>query len=699
MREPPRIEVDTPAAPASDAASGSAAVPEDVARLRAIFDHTFHPLCVLAPDGVVLEINAAALALSGKTHGDVIGRRYWDVVWPGAGADEQQTLRAAIARAATGQPVCYDAELADGAGSERAIAFALKGVQRGAAAASFVIAEARDVTEAKWAERALRVGEARFAGMIAIASDAIISVDENFQITLFNQGAEAMFGYTATEVLGRELSMLLPHRFRGAHDGHMRHFAVSGTVARRMGERQEIAGLRKDGTEFAAEASISKLDLFGSMVFTVVMRDITARKRAERAQHFLAQAGAILAASLEYEQTLASVAGLTVPELADWSVVYIRQEDGLVRRIEVAHADPEKRELLTQLLRYPLDPRSPHPVFTVLETGAPEIMTDVGEPFLQAISQTPEQLEIYHSLGVRSLMMVPLLARGRTRGVMGYISAQPARYGADEVAVAQDLALLAALAVDNARLYRDAQAAVQARDDMIAVVSHDLGNPLSAIRIGTTLLLRSIPHSEQESGGWKHLEFIRQSAQQMENLINDLLDVKRLEAGTVTLKLRDMRAGDVVHDVLQVFRPIAGQRSIALSWTGEPALPPLLADHERVAQVFSNLVGNAVKFTAPGGRVDIGARQSGSVVLFTVADTGPGIVPEHLPHIFDRFWQGHREGRKGLGLGLAIVRGVVEAHGGTIWCESVVGAGTTFLFTLPLATPAVRVAGAGESAG
>jgi PAS domain S-box-containing protein len=273
------------------------------------------------------------------------------------------------------------------------------------------------------------VSEAKFAGIIGIASDAIISMDEHAEITLFNRGAETIFGYRAAEVLGQPLEVLLPERFRGAHAGHLRNFAASQVAARRMGERQEIHGLRKDGTEFPAEASISKLDLFGTAVFTVVLRDITDRKRVERSQRFLAQAGAILASTLDYEKTLSSVAGLTVPELADWSVVYVRDANGDVRRIEVAHADPAKRDLLHELLLYPLDPRTPHPVFPVLETGTPEVVSDIGDPFLRALSLNDAHYELYRKLGLGSMMVVPLVARGETGGAMGFFSAQPRRYG------------------------------------------------------------------------------------------------------------------------------------------------------------------------------------------------------------------------------------------------------------------------------
>ncbi|HEX6307619.1 MAG TPA: PAS domain S-box protein [Longimicrobiales bacterium] len=665
--------------------AGRSSSREDELRLRAVFDQASHAMIVLRPDGRITDINAAALEAIGGTAADLVGRPLPETGWWSAAPEAGTRLQAEIARAVAGTVVRYEEEFTGVHDGAATIDLAITPVNGDEAGVAYLIVEARDVTEARWAERALRASEARFAGIIGIASEAIISVDDNFQITLFNQGAEAIFGYRSAEVLGQPLDVLLPERFRGMHSRHMRNFAQSPVVARRMGERQEIMGLRRDGTEFPAEASISKLNLFGATVFTVVLRDITERKRVERAQRFLAQAGAILVSSLDYETTLASVAALTVPELADWAVIYIRQDDDSVRRLEIAHADPACRDLVDELLTYPLDPRSPHPVFTVLETGQPEIMRDVSDAFLDALSQTERHREIYRRLGLRSMMIVPLVARGNTRGAMGFFSGAPQRYGPEDLAVAQDLTLLAALAVDNARLYREAQDAVRARDDVMAVVSHDLGNPLSAIRIGTSLLLRTLPKSEHDSGGWQHLEFIRQSAQQMENLINDLLDVKRLEAGHVMLDRRDLRVDTVVQDVLDVFRPIAAGRSISLV----PEVPAVSrrvhADQHRLMQVLSNLVSNAVKFTEPGGTVTIRAHDAPGVVLFSVSDTGPGIAAEHQPHVFDRFWQARREGKKGLGLGLAIARGIVEAHGGRIWVESTPGAGATFLFTIPAA--------------
>jgi PAS domain S-box-containing protein len=654
-------------------------------RLRASFDQAFHFMAVLDPEGRVVDINNAALVAGRMRPDQIIGRPFHEGKWWPDEATRAH-VREEVVRAAGGRFVQREVEIPGVAeGQHVTLNLTITPVRDDTGAGALLVVEARDVTEARWAERALRASEARFAGIIAIASDAIISVDENFEITLFNQGAESIFGHRREDVLGQPLEMLLPERFRGTHGAHMRNFALSPVASRRMGERQEILGLRRDGSEFPAEASISKLDLFGSLVFTVVLRDITERKRVERGQRFLAQAGAILASSLDYETTLASVAALTVPELADWCVVYIREADGAVRRLEIAHADPDLRPLLAELLTYPLDPRSPHPVFTVLDAGEPEILRDVSDSFVAALAQGERHHEIYRRLGMRSMMVVPLVTRGQTSGAMGFFSATRHRYGTDELKLAQDLAVLAGLAVDNARLYGDAQAAVTARDDLLAVVSHDLGNPLSAIRIGTSLLLRTRPESEHGSAGWQHLEFIRQSVLQMENLINDLLDVTRLEAGHIALELRPLQVGDVVSDVLEVFRPIAHGRSISLTADIPRELPAVHADHQRMVQVLSNLVSNAVKFSEPGGSVQVRASAAGGVMVLSVSDTGPGIPVEHQQHVFDRFWQARREGRKGLGLGLAIARGIVDAHDGRIWLESTPGTGTTFLFTIPLA--------------
>ncbi|HVR28230.1 MAG TPA: ATP-binding protein, partial [Thermoanaerobaculia bacterium] len=508
-------------------------------------------------------------------------------------------------------------------------------------------------------ERARRLAEAICRGMIAIATDAVISVDAEHNILQFNEGAERIFGWRADEVLGRPLDLLLPERFRGVHGRHMGQFAASPVRARRMGERQAISGLRRDGEEFPADASISRAEVDGDIVLTVVLRDITDRRRAEEAQQLLAHAGALLAASLDYDTTVATVARLAVPALGDWCTVYAIGTDGGVRRIAMAHADATREAEFESLLRLPLDRNRPHPANTAMETGQPEHIPDIDERFIRTIAQDNAQLEAYRRLGLCSALAIPLIARGEVRGAIGFFSAKAGTYTADLIALAREIGLRAALAIDNARLYGEAQQAIGARDDILAVVSHDLGNPLSAIRIGTSLLLKRIPPEERELGGWQHLEGIRQSAEQMERLIRNLLEVKRIEAGHLALQFERHSPTGLIGEIVELLAPIAAGRDVALDTRLESPLPPVRADRERILQVFSNLVGNAIKFTDPGGSVTIAARALGPVVEFEVCDTGRGIEPEHVDQVFERFWQVHRSGREGIGLGLAIAKGIV----------------------------------------
>jgi PAS domain S-box-containing protein len=531
------------------------------------------------------------------------------------------------------------------------------------------------------AESTLRASDA----IIAISADAIISTDAHQRIIRFNRGAEEIFGYTAEEVIGRPLDILLPPRFRGAHTEHVRRFGQSSVAARRMGERRQIAGVRKTGEEFPAEASISRLEISGETIFTVVLRDVTERRRAEQSQRFLSQAGALLARSLEPEETLDSVAALAVPTLGNWCVVFLK--DPKLRRAIAVHTNPECAPIMQRLRELPFSQLPTHPATIALERGEPVINTDITDELLAAMEHDEEYLQLMRKLAPRSTIAVPLQARDRTMGaIMFFFDAATGRvHTREDLELAQELARRAALALDNARLYAEAQQAIRARDDVLAVVSHDLGNPLSAIRLGTTLLLRRIPEEERESGGWKHLENIRASVAQMERLIRDLLEIKRIEAGYFALERERVSVQAILTEARETFEPVAAGRELRLEQRVPDDQLYVFADRERVLQVFSNLVGNAAKFTPAGGTISLEAEQKAGAVLFSVFDSGPGIPADHIPHVFDRFWQARRTGRQGIGLGLAIVKGIVEAHGGSVWVESEPGVGSVFRFSIPLA--------------
>jgi PAS domain S-box-containing protein len=520
--------------------------------------------------------------------------------------------------------------------------------------------------------------------MVEISADAIISVDERYRIILFNSGAEQIFGYSRSEVLGRPLETLLPERFRSHHGAHMEAFAEGRQPARRMGERREIAGVRKDGQEFPAEASISRMDTPEGRIYTVVLRDVTDRRKAEETQRFLADSSAILAGSLDYADTFAGLARVALPFLADWCIIDIL-DGGRLRRIETAHRDPAMAELVNRLKEFPPEAALAHPSVTVVETGAPELIENVTDGFLQAIASNDEHLGILRQLKPRSLLVVPLLARGRTLGAMGLFSAQSDReYDADDRLLATELGRRAALAVDNARLYREAREAVAARDEVLSVVSHDLGNPLSAVRVSTRVLQRLLDDGQTE-GIREQLDAIRNAALQMERLIRDLLEIRRIESGRLRLIPRPEPVPALVEEAARAMREVAAEQGVELRTALAPDLPDLVwADADRVQQIFSNLIGNALKFTPPGGAVTLTATAIEGGVEFAVEDTGPGIPAEDLPNVFDRFWQASQQGSHGLGLGLAIAKGLVEAHGGGVSVKSELGQGSRFEFVLPL---------------
>jgi signal transduction histidine kinase len=326
-------------------------------------------------------------------------------------------------------------------------------------------------------------------------------------------------------------------------------------------------------------------------------------------------------------------------------------------------------------------------VQAVVRTGKPELVPEVTDAFLWATTDNDAYYAILQQLGWRSTLTIPLVARGRTLGafILAYTNSGR-RYGPAELVLAEALAARAALAIDNARLYRASQRATEARDEVLAIVSHDLRNPLNVISLAASRLQR--PHSTVEGDVWrKQLEIIRRSADRAVHLIQDLLDATKVDAGRFTVEQRLEEVGGLLDEAVELHRPLAEARSLRLERQVEDGLPPVMADRGRVLQVFSNLIGNALRFTPAGGSITLEARREGQAVRISVVDTGPGIPSEYLPHLFERFWQAKEGAREGAGLGLPIARGIVEAHGGRIDVASAPGRGSTFSFTLPVAEP------------
>ncbi len=412
-----------------------------------------------------------------------------------------------------------------------------------------------------------------------------------------------------------------------------------------------------------------------------------AAEREERRAAFLASAGQELATSLDYQHAVSTLARLIVPNLAAACCLDVLETDGTLRRVAAAHQDPERDGAMQRTIDR-LTPETPEALRRAMADKEARIMGPSAS-LLHFLDEPAEEQ--------RSLLAVPLVSRGQSFGAVTAMAPAGKTFTREDAALMAELARHASLAIDNARLYLESQQALRAREEVLAIVSHDLRNPLGATTLAASLLQLSERLSEEDR---EQLDLIDLSARRMRRLIEDLLDVTRLEGGKrLPIQPERIAVEALFQESFSLFNAQASSAHITLRFEPQGSLPDVYADRHRVLQVISNLIGNALKFTPSGGVISVQATARENDVLFSVADTGPGIPKENLGDIFNPYWQAKRTERLGAGLGLPIAKGVVEAHGGAIWAESEPGAGTRFYFTLPVARPAVKnelsAAGAG----
>jgi PAS domain S-box-containing protein len=514
-----------------------------------------------------------------------------------------------------------------------------------------------------------RLNEAQFAGILEIADDAIISVDANQQITLYNRGAEKIFGYMASEVLHQPLDILLPSRFAQAHRQHIGNFAQSRDQARRMGERGEIWGRRKDGTEFPAEASISRLHVDGKPVFTVILRDISDRKQAEQQlAHLSHQNELILNAVGE------GLCGLDL--------------DGNITFVNPA---------ATRMLGCRTDDLLHQPIQNILPVLNPDSNPD-STPCLWEESTIDKALrdgttyQETNSLFRRcdgstflvEYIMTPMQEQGTLVG---------------GVLTFKDVS--------------DRQLVERLKDEFVSIVSHELRTPLTSIHGSLGLLASGLLSSDSEKGK-RLLQIAVESTDRLMRLINDILDIERIESGKITMNKQVCNAADLMHQATDVMQSMADQFGITLSVSPLPVR--IWVDPDRMMQTLTNLLSNAIKFSPCGSTVLMRAEMGNGEwrmgngemretkemgrwgdgenststplsLLISVSDRGRGIPTDKLNAIFERFQQvdaSDSRNHDGTGLGLAICRSIVQQHGGKIWVESTLGEGSTFYFTLPV---------------
>jgi PAS domain S-box-containing protein len=537
----------------------------------------------------------------------------------------------------------------------------------------------RDVTEARRAVEA----RLRLAAIVESSEDAIIGKDLSGIVTSWNEGAERLFGYTAAEIVGKPLALLVPPD----HPDELPQLLERIKRGERV-EHFETVRMRKDGSRIDVSLTISPVkDAEGQIVgASKIARDITAGKRHEAGLRFLADASKVLAEVLDVPSTLQKVAGLAVPHFADWCAVDLLEPDGSLRRVAIVHADPARIELARELARrYPPDPNAPHGAWNVVRTGRSDLLAEIPDSLLRETVPDKELLRILRGLGLRSYLGVPLTVRGKPFGALSFVAAESGRrYGPEDLRLAEELAYRAAIAIENARLYSELKEADRRKNEFLAMLGHELRNPLAPIR--NALHILSIPGLGEEAVEQARQVTERQ-VQHLVRLVDDLLDVGRIMRGRVELRKEPVELAAVIAQAVETAQPILDAQGQELRESLPPEPLRLEADPTRLAQVVGNLLHNAAKFSERPGHVWLSAERQGTEVVLRVRDEGIGIQREFLRHIFDLFVQDDRSlerSQGGLGIGLTVVRKLVELHGGSITAHSEgPGKGSEFVVRLP----------------
>ncbi len=519
--------------------------------------------------------------------------------------------------------------------------------------------------------------------------EGLLVIDRGAVITFANAAARAQLGRTDEELIGAQFDAIIEVRtFDGSpvasHEHPLSVLETGGTL-----QSHDFLFTHRDRRTIPVSFTASPLRDNGASGIVLVFQDISPLVRAEKEQRILAEISAALAGPVKGERLLAALAQALVSSLADVCTIDWRDTNGDVRRIEVAFSGPEQRSLA----QFAPGSDDSTPQAMVLRTAKPILVTDVPSAW-HIVAPSPDHRAALEPVGLVSMIVVPLTGRQETIGALTLATSRSGRrYTSAELALAEEIARRASLAVENVRLYREEQAAVQARDDLAAIAAHDLRNPLSTI-VMTAALLGERDGLASATGAATLR--IQRAAQRMQALIDQMLDIAKLHGGRFVVEPRPELVGNILDASAEMFQPLAADKSVRLQVIDGCKTRRVSADRERVLQVLSNLLGNAIKFTPRDGTVTVSAEPIGTSARFSVADTGPGMSAEQCAHVFDRYWQAKTITREGSGLGLWIAKAIVEAHGGEIVVDSTVGRGSTFSFTLPLADATEPRASSGD---
>ncbi|HEX6202346.1 MAG TPA: ATP-binding protein [Thermoanaerobaculia bacterium] len=544
-------------------------------------------------------------------------------------------------------------------------------------------------------QEALRRRESEVRALVEHSPDLMVRVDRDLRYLYVNPAVERLLDRSAGEFVGHSLSEAAhyaPPELIEVWEATIGRVLASGEPATAEFSLPTPNGARFFHTRVEPETAED-----GTVASALaIARDITDRRAAEERQAVLVEAGRLATSSLDAATITRGVAELVARRAADWCVVWLLDETGeAIERVEHAAADPRREKQGEEVFRRypPKIGRRDEPLARALRGGEETLLARVDESVLRRSTREPEHLAMLRRLDLLSMVMVPLAARGRVLGAMAIGTVEGGRrFGDDDLALTRELATEVGLALDNARLYAQLGQAVRLRDDILAIVAHDLRNPLYVVSSLVGVFEETAERPDRRFDARRAADAVRRALRRADRLIQDLLDISRIEAGRLSVTPEVVDVDAVVAEVCESAQARAAEKALRVDGAVDPGCPPLAADRARVVQALGNLLDNALEHSPEGARVTVRAaagEASGEVEL-SVSDEGPGIREEDLPHLFDRFWQGGRATR-GTGLGLAIVKGIAEAHGGRVAVASRPGQGSTFRILLPAA-----VAAAGE---
>lgn len=544
-----------------------------------------------------------------------------------------------------------------------------------------------------------------YRSVVATTPDAILTMDEAGRILFANPAAERMFGYAERELLGKRLTVLMPERMRRQHEIGLKRYLDTGT--RRLDwSFLRLPGLHRDGREISLSLSFGEYRDGDQRIFTGILRDVSEQSQREAGLRFLLEASEVLTTSLDYEDTLRSVAELATRSIADWAAVDL-VEDGEVRRVAVAHPDPAKLRIARDIeRRYPTDPSSPAGIHHVIRTGERVLVAEIPEEMLLRAAHDEEHLRLIRELDLQSYMCVPLKLRDEVIGALTLVSSNPARrYTEADADLASELARRAAVAIDNAKLFSaaedarfNAERANAAKSDFLAMMSHELRTPLNAIS-GYAELLETGVRGKLTPEQLADVRSIQRSQAHLLSIINDMLNFAKLEAGKVQFQHVETRLNPLLDGLEELIRPQLREKKLTYEYRPFDQRSTATIDGEKFQQVLLNLLSNAIKYTNEGGRVCLEWEIDGPDVVVRVSDTGKGIPRDKLQAIFEPFVQVEPLRTRvtgGAGLGLAISRDIARAMGGDISVESELHEGSTFTLRLPKDGPAGQLTPAAE---